>query len=172
MRGFIKWNVLEVIMSYLKIIVMGFICAVFQDGIQAAHMTRVGLTYARTRINLNSLHYPRLRTGRSSIDQGSRVHLIESTAKPIATDTIKTHPKSKDIVRSLLVETQQKLDRHKENLMNMTAIIASLNIEGLDLTDLLTLKEALRSDPFTIAFAAKLKFIIAKQKSPKLRSKS
>lgn len=155
-------------MSYTKMIVIVLMCAVFQDGIQAAHMTRTGLTYARTRINPNNLHHAGLlkspkKIGRLATGKDSTVNPI----KPVVTTPLHTNSKSasKDALRLLLV-------KHKENLMNMTAIIASLNIDGLDLTDLLTLKDALRSDPFTIAFATKLKIIIAKQKLPKLKSQS
>jgi len=142
-------------------------CAVFQNAIQAAHMTRTGLTYARTRINPNSLYHPGLlkppkKIGRLPIGK-------DSTASPIKTVTTTTplHKNSKLASEDAL----RFLAKHKENLMNMTAIVASLNLEGLDLTDLLTLKDALRSDPFTIAFATKLKIIIAKQKLRNLRSK-
>lgn len=163
-------------MSYVKMIIMVLMCAVFQDGIQATHMTRAGTTYARTRINLNKLHHPgllklqekneRLPASKDSTANPTKPAVTTPTASSSSVvTTTKELSSAKRVIFSLL-------DQHRKILVDLAVVVASLNLDGVDLTDLLAIKDAFRNNPLLpTALSIKLQTIIAKQESLALRSK-
>lgn len=162
-------------MSYVKMIIMVLMCAVFQDSIQATLPVRAGLSYIKRagarnpNYSLNPIIKKR-RMGRLPIPEGFTPHPLDTVTTPTASSssvvtTTNELSSAKRVIFSLL-------DQHRKILVDLAVVVASLNLDGVDLTDLLAIKDAFRNNPLLpTALSIKLQTIIAKQESLALRSK-
>jgi hypothetical protein len=127
-------------------------------------MTRIGITYMRAAgnpRNIGLLKQPRTRIGRLPIPEGVTLHpLTDAEEKSSNTKKLSS---AKNMGYSLLAQ-------HKDGLMSLAIGITSLNLNGVDLPDLLHLKDVLRNSPFPTVLAAKLRIIMAKNKMRRFKN--
>ncbi|NBO99603.1 MAG: hypothetical protein EBU90_05685 [Proteobacteria bacterium] len=162
-------------MSYIKMIIMALTCVIFQDAIQATLPVRAGLSYVKRAGARNPNYFlnpiiNKQRIGRLPIPEGVTLHPLDTVTTPTASSssvvtTTEESSSAKKVIFSLL-------DQHKKILVDLAVVVASLNLDGVDLTDLLAIKDAFRNNPLLpTALSIKLQTIIAKQESLTLRSK-